>query len=209
MKKTLLFDLDGTLIDSTSAILASFDFAFQSFDKKPASHEDITRLIGLPLDKMFAKLRVNEGEIAAFIKAYKQNYEKIYLAQTTLLPLAKEALECAFSFADVGVVTTKTSLFSKNLLEYLGVGGFIKCVVGREDVREPKPSAEPILKALELLQKDKNTAFMIGDTHIDIEAARNAGIKCVAVSCGYEKEVQNDLLAPNAFEAVKLIKEFD
>lgn len=208
MKKTLLFDLDGTLIDGTSAILDAFKVALDDtlrFDSKK-----IQAMIGYPLEVMFANLGFNEEEIKFRIEKYRQCYEKIYLAQTTLLPNVKEALLLASSFADLAVVTTKSSLFSKNTLHHLDVLHFFRTVVGKDDVREAKPSAEPILKALKLINKGKENAFMVGDTSLDIKAALNAGISCVALSCGYEElqslQKHNVVIKASAFEAVEYIK---
>lgn len=208
-QKTILFDLDGTLIDGTQAILEAFEVALQG-TQAHFDDERIKAMIGFPLDIMFANLGFVGEQIAERIAAYKAHYLQIYLAQTTLLPLVKEALSIAQDFADLAVVTTKGTASSKAILQNLGVLHLFNAVVGRDDVSEPKPSAEPILKALTLLDKGKADAFMVGDTHLDIKAAQNAKISPIAVTCGYESE-QNlakygVLLKANAYEAVEFIK---
>lgn len=144
---TLLFDLDGTLIDSTLAILDGFHYAFAHFSAVDPSDEAIKRLIGHPLEVMFERLGAAQ-DVRDFVLAYKQRYEQIFLDQTVLLSGAHEAVREASEFANLGVVTTKTSKFSKILLQHLGIAEFFSTIVGREDVKNPKPSAEPILKAL-------------------------------------------------------------
>ena len=93
--KIILFDLDGTIIDSTEAILESFEKAYTSFSKEVPSAESIKSLIGLPLDLMFVKLGVDESEKMAYVKAYKEHYQTIHTEKTVLLPRVKEAIELA------------------------------------------------------------------------------------------------------------------
>jgi len=146
----LLFDLDGTLIDSTPAILDGFHYAFAHLGAVEPSDGAIKKLIGHPLEVMFERLGVTR-DVQNFVLAYKQRYAQTFLDQTVLLSGAFEAVRAASEFANLGVVTTKTSKFSKILLRHLGIAEFFGTIVGREDVRDPKPSAEPILKALENL----------------------------------------------------------
>lgn len=147
---TLLFDLDGTLIDSTPAILDGFHYAFAHLGTAEPSDEAIKKLIGHPLEVMFERLGVT-SDVQNFVLAYKQRYAQTFLDQTVLLSGAFEAVRAASEFANLGVVTTKMSKFSKILLRHLGIAEFFGTIVGREDVQNPKPSAEPILKALENL----------------------------------------------------------
>jgi len=72
MKKTILFDLDGTLIDSTSAILKGFDAAFLAHDKKEPDHDALKSLVGYPLEIMFEKLGAKKNLIGEYVKEYKR-----------------------------------------------------------------------------------------------------------------------------------------
>ncbi len=205
----ILFDLDGTLIDSTEAILESFDIAFKTFDSPVPDEELIKAEIGHPLDAMFATLGVEEDHVDAHVQAYKMHYRKISCAKTVLLPEAREALELASQHAVLGVVTTKTAKYSIELLEHMGLMTYFDVLVGREDVENPKPHPEPILKALSKLQSDKSIYWMIGDTPMDILAANAANINSVAVTCGYADEAlllkHTDNVSKTALEAVKFI----
>lgn len=184
--RAILFDLDGTLIDSTEGILESFSEAFNSQNFPQARAEDICSLIGHPLDIMFEKLGVSRDRVDIFVDEYKKHYRKISLQKTSLLPSAYEAVKLAYTIAPLGVVTTKTARYSKDILENFGILKYFKAVIGREDVKNPKPHAEPILKALKMLHvKPDMNSFMIGDTCLDINSAKNAKIGSIGVLSGY------------------------
>jgi len=205
---TILFDLDGTLIDSTDAILEGFEVAYDTFGESTPDSEDIKSLIGYPLDIMFERLGC-KGDKWDYVDAYKKHYRIISRAKTTLLPLAREALQEASRFAKLGIVTTKTAKYSQELLEHMGVMHYFDVLIGRESVENPKPHAEPIHKAIKHLDASYESTWMIGDTLLDIHSANSAGIKSIGVLCGYGKknelEKHTKYISDTAFDAVKLI----
>ena len=216
MKTTILFDLDGTLIDSTEAILEGFVTSFRQNGGEIPNEAKVLEVIGHPLDIMFKLLNCDEGRVDEYVKSYKEHYRKIATAKTILLPNAKEAVEEAASFARVGVVTTKTRAYSIDILEHLGVLSHFETVVGRECVTHPKPHPEPVLLALTRMECDKENCnksdiFLIGDTVMDLDAALGANIDFVGVMGRYGdiKEFQKrcKVLKNDALGAVRFIKE--
>lgn len=182
----ILFDLDGTIIDSNEAIVSTFHHAFEVHRFTQPSDEAIEELIGYPLDIMFAQLGVQEDQVWNFVDTYKQRYRTIFKEKTSLLLGAKEAVIEASKFASLGIVTTKTGEYSTILMEHLGLMHYFDVLIGREHVEDPKPSAEPILKALEHFNREDKEIWMIGDTKLDLLSAHNANINSIGVLSGYD-----------------------
>ena len=213
MKTVILFDLDGTVIDSTEAILDGFRVAFETFGGVVPSDELIKNEIGHTLENMFLTLGVEESKVDAHVHAYKMHYRIISCEKTILLNGAREAIVEASKFATLGVVTTKTGEYSTILLEQMGLMKYFRVLIGREHVENPKPHAEPILKALMKLEHDKNKTWMIGDTCMDIDSAKNAGVNSIAVTSGYAThstlENCSSIICSNTLEAIDYIKKSD
>lgn len=214
-RNVILFDLDGTLIDSTEAIVGTFYHTFEKLDF-PFKGDDntIKSEIGYPLDVMYEKLGVQRANVWDFVDAYKQRYRVISKEQTSLIDDAIKSLELASSFAELGIVTTKTRLYTTPLLDHLNISKYFKVVTGREDVTNPKPHSEPINLTLNLMKDidiNKDNIWMIGDTKLDLISARSAQINSVGVLCGYgEKEEllqHSNYVVDSTFEAVSLIKD--
>ena len=207
--KIILFDLDGTLIDSTEAILESFEVAFASFGVEVPDATQIKVEIGHPLEDMFDALGVEVSQIASYVRAYKSHYREISCAKTLLLPGAKEAIALAHEEAYLGVVTTKTGLYSVALLEHMGMMHYFDVLIGRENVTHPKPHPEPIYQALRQLPEVTGGIWMIGDTCMDMLAAQSADIDGIAVLCGYASEELlmkcSNQIVQNSLEAIQFI----
>lgn len=213
MKTVILFDLDGTVIDSTEAILDGFRVAFETFGGEVPSDEMIKKEIGYPLENMFLTLGVEKDKVDAHVHAYKMHYRVISCDKTVLLEGAREAIIEASKFATLGVVTTKTGEYSSILLEHMELMKYFDVLIGREHVENPKPDKEPILKALAKLEHDKSKTWMIGDTCMDIDSASNAGVNSIAVTSGYATrsilEECASIICKNLEEAIDIIKKSD
>lgn len=183
----------------------------------PPSLDQVKLGIGHTLESMFLQNGVKKQSVDEYVKHYRVAYRGLMEQGTHLLVHAKEAIILAHSFATLGVVTTKRGGgdFSQILLDKLGVWEYFSGIVGIESVSSPKPHAEPILKVLEMLDKDKeiqrDRIYMIGDTILDIQAAKNAKIQAVVVLCGFgKKEAMQESQAPlceNTLEAIRWIQQ--
>ena len=207
----ILFDLDGTLIESTEAITSTFHHTFEVQGEKNPTDAEIQELIGYPLDIMFARLGVEESRVWDFVDTYKQKYRTISKIKTELLPQAREAVELASSFAELGIVTTKTGLYSQELMEHFGMMHHFEVLIGREHVQNPKPHEEPILTALQEFNCENKEIWMIGDTKLDLISAQNAGVNSIGVLSGYDTHETlkkfTEIIYQDALEAVKYLKD--
>ena len=211
--KVILFDLDGTIIDSTDAIVSTFYHSFETmqYDFK-GTDQDIISLIGYPLDIMYKELGIEEDKAWDFVDAYKNRYKEISTIKTLLLKDSIKALQLASTFARVSVVTTKTRKYTIPLLDHFNINHHFDIVTGIECVENPKPHPEPIIKTLnDMKYKDElNKVWMIGDTKLDLIAANEAKINSVGVLCGYGTQAELEKYTKNVkidtLKAVEFIK---
>jgi len=164
---------------------------------------------------MFGDLGVAQNVIWDYVDEYKQIYREISKAQTMLLDNAMRSLEIAKEYARLAVVTTKTAKYTLPLLEHLQIMGYFECLIGREDVENPKPHPEPIFKALDQMniKTEDNEVWMIGDTKLDMIASKEAGINSIGVLCGYgnkeELLLHTNNVVEDSLQAVQLILNYE
>ena len=145
----ILFDLDGTLIDSTPAIYTSFCEVYKERGLTPPSLDCVKQGIGHTLEDMFLAQGITKDKVNEYVQSYRIFYRAQMETGTTLLPNAKEAVVLGYEFAHLGVVTTKRGDFSAKLLESFGILRYFSTVIGIENVSNPKPHSEPIISALD------------------------------------------------------------
>jgi len=193
----IIFDLDGTLVDSSAAIVECVNYALSRKGLPLAEPLAIKRRIGTPLEEIFSSLGASEAD--DLVRLYRERYKHIFLGRTHLLDGVKETLEEARRRGyRLAVATTKPRYFAEPILDHLGVGHFFDAVVGAEEVRCLKPFPDLLDLAVGRLRCAKDQVLYVGDHPVDVAAARAAGIQIICVSTGFWSRQELEKLKPAA-----------
>ncbi|MDE7263334.1 MAG: prolipoprotein diacylglyceryl transferase [Anaeroplasmataceae bacterium] len=178
---TILFDLDGTLLNTRDLINRSFIHTFEHFmPEHTLSDEELDSFFGPSLRQTFSKYSNNEEEIEAMVQYYREYNVSVHDELVTAFPGAKSLIKTlARKGYKVGVVSSKKTDLVEHGLDLFGMLDYVRVVIGEEDVAIPKPDPEGILKAMEILHSKK--ALYVGDGVGDIEAGKNANIDTIGV----------------------------
>ena len=177
---TVLFDLDGTLIDTNELIISSFLHTLEHFYPGSYLRDDVLPFIGPSLQETFEKLNPERFEdmIEMYRDYNKSNHDLLVKefegVNETVETLQKKGYK-------LGIVTTKRSDVVEMGLKLTGLDQYFNVVVALDDVAKPKPDPEPVNMALRLLDSAPERAIMVGDNHHDILAGKNAGTATAAV----------------------------
>jgi len=184
--KLIIFDLDGTLVNSSADITNALNYAIEPYGFEQLTIERTTSLVGEGVTRLIEKL---VGQKAAdlkdvVLKRFLEYYSEHLTDFTVPYPGVRETLEMLGNYRKT-VISNKREDLSKHLLETLELSGYFDIIWGSDSVSEKKPSPAPVLEMLKKLSCGPDEAVMVGDSNYDIEAGRAAGVRTVAVSYGY------------------------
>jgi acetolactate synthase-1/2/3 large subunit len=193
----ILFDLDGTLIDSSAGIINSMLHALRSVDRNK-----IKSAIGLPLLPMIKKLlpNITEEEANVIAKRYRSHYSKIGLYNSVLYDGVFELLDMFSKEYNLYIVTSKPVQFAESIAKKLNIHKYFKSIKGPDLSFIPKNKTELISELLKKEGLTPESCIMIGDRAEDILAAETNNIKTIGVSYGYgsAKELDKAILIANS-----------
>ena len=185
--KGVIFDLDGTLIDSYQALFLAFLHTYQNMGLAPLTDEDVRRVLGHGVSSTFRDL-LGEERVPEAMRLFRQKYEEVMRPNTQLLPGAREVLETLHGQGiKLAIATNKIGQFARELFEHFGMDKLFAIIVGDEDVSQNKPDPEMLLHAIEKMRLKKEEVIFVGDSPIDIETGKNAGVRVFAVPTGVTK----------------------
>lgn len=182
MIQTVLFDLDGTIVDTNELIIQSFLHTFEGITAEPVTREHIVPNMGRPLIEQMMFFSGRE-QVDDLVKKYRTFNIAHHDELVREFPHVRETLaKLHAAGVKLGVVTSKIRQTTEMGLKLTGLYDYFGTIVTVDDVGKAKPDPEGIHKAVRELGGDLSSALMVGDSHYDIEAAHNAGIPSVAVA---------------------------
>jgi len=185
--RALIFDLDGTLIDSKQDLIRSVNAMLVEMGREPLHEDTVSSYIGHGAPRLVARALGNgatEVDCERALKFFLAHYEEHKLDATRAYPGVAEALEELREFPKA-VLTNKPVRVSRKILEGLGLAKYFRAVYGGNSFETKKPDPLGAKKILEELKAAPAEALMVGDSAVDVETARNAGTLAAVVNYGF------------------------
>lgn len=202
MSKVILFDLDGTLINSEDGIYESFDFARKELKMEFITKNDFKAFIGPPIDKIFSSIYKNSNNKNKFITIYRNHYDNKGFKKFSL-KFSYEKIEKISSNYPIGVVTNKPSVSTNKILNHANIFQFFQEIVCRDSFNKKGNKVENlskvVIKFVKINKFQKKNIFYVGDTLEDFKAAKKNNINFIGISDGYFswepfKSLKNDMI---------------
>jgi phosphoglycolate phosphatase len=188
----LIFDLDGTLIDSKLDLVHSVNAARALMDLSPISEHVVASYVGNGAPVLIRRAlgpSASEADVQHALRYFLSYYREHMLDHTRLYAGVKEALDRLLeSGIKMAVLTNKPVRFSRSLIEGLGLRGHFFQVYGGNSFDQKKPHPIGVRTLLEESGVARDRAMMVGDSGVDVRTARNADVKACGVTYGFQPE---------------------
>ena len=197
---TILFDLDGTLVDTAPDLMRAHNHVMKKFGYPTKSTEQIRNLVGQGAGAMLGRSiwgqakkefgRVQDEKIKKeMVKGFVDFYGKNIVNESTLINGVKEFLIwCKEKKISMGVCTNKQEHLAVDLLKKIGINDFFEYVAGHNTFEYCKPDPRHLTSVIEILGGDIKKTLMIGDSETDANAAKSAGIPVILLEDGYTEK---------------------
>jgi len=197
--EAVLFDLDGTLVDTIPHILASFRHATNEIFGAPLPDEVLMEHVGIPLDGQMRFFTTEEDTAQRLLVAYRTfnhatHDEMARLYQNTVAVLE----ELTAAGLPMGVVTSKSRMMAERAIRLFDLGGYFSAIVAADDTKTHKPNPEPVLWGAHLLNADPARCVYVGDSPADIAAGKSAGAATVGATWGVSDRARIEDATPDA-----------
>jgi phosphoglycolate phosphatase len=198
--RAVLFDLDGTLVDSYTALTEAVNHARRAEGLHELSDSRIRELVGDGVEKLLQRAFERTDISAGIIDAFETRYDEVCCAGSRILADVEATLgELAALGVEMAVCTNKPTVFSKKILDFLELSHYFRAIVGPDAAGARKPDAQHLAFTLQAVQCAEDEALFVGDMPIDIRAARNSGIDVAVVATGSSTREQLAASEPDHF----------
>ncbi|WP_058301026.1 pyrophosphatase PpaX [Gorillibacterium timonense] len=188
MIDTILFDFDGTIVDTNELIITTFLHVLEGKTAEPLTREKILPYMGLPLGEQL-QLFSGQEDVRDLVLAYREYNLKRHDELVRKFPNVDEVLKKLHENGiRMGIVTNKVRLTTEKGLRLFGYDAYMDEVVTAEDVEVGKPDPAGVLVAVSLLQADPKKTLMVGDSHFDLLAGQRAGVLSAGVAWSLKGE---------------------
>ena len=212
--KLIIFDLDGTLIDSKRDIAFAVNETLKKMGLSPIPQEEVYGYVGNGVRPLIEQTMANngmEGDLPTAIDHFREFYIKHLLDTTIMFDGVREVLEHFRADKKMAVASNKPFRYVEKILDGLGMSGYFSSVKGGDNVEAKKPAPEMLHTILEETGFGKEECVFIGDSGVDIRTGKNAGIKTVGVTYGFrpmEEIMENepDCLVDSPLKLKEVIK---
>ena len=209
MQKIVIFDMDGTLIDSKKDITISINYVRKhNHNLEPLSEAFIVEAINMH-ERNLAKLFYNTP---TYEPRDREVFEKHYKEQCIQNPYLYEGVEELLNHlhaegVKLGVATNAPTVFAKTMLEHLRVAKLFGIILGADSVKKSKPDPQMLNKILDFYHYDKkkDKAWMVGDNSKDMLSAKNAGIEAIFAAWGFSSFGEHDLVVKKPSEVLSIV----
>jgi phosphoglycolate phosphatase len=187
---TLIFDLDGTLIDSQLDLVLSVNAMLEHMGREPHVHEKICSFIGNGASMLVQRALgedATEAEVGKGLAYFLEYYRAHMLDNTDVYPGVREALVQLQKYP-MAVLTNKPVRFSRAIIEGLNLSRYFRYVYGGNSFETKKPDPQGAQILLRELQATPCESMMVGDSDVDVKTARNAGMHACGVTYGFGTE---------------------
>ncbi len=189
--KAVLFDNDGTLVDSRDLILASFHHAGPAVLGRQLSDEEYLQKVGQPLNVQVKDFTDDPELQQRFCDVYRAHNKTVHDQMIKTFPGTAQALaKLADAGLALGVVTSKRHDTAVRGLEVTGLWQYCRCLVGWDDIERPKPDPQPVEVGCEMLHVAPAECMYVGDAPFDVQAGNAAGCATAAITWGMFDEAR-------------------
>jgi phosphoglycolate phosphatase len=196
----VLFDLDGTLVDSYAALTEAVNHARRGEGLEDLSASRIRTFVGDGVEKLLQRAFERSDIPAAFVEAFETRYDEVCCQESKILEDVETTLERLSGLGvEMAVCTNKPTVFSKKILDFLELSRFFRAIVGPDLAGARKPEARHLLVTLESVNCAPEETLFVGDMPIDVRAARNSGIDIAVVPTGSSTREQLAAAEPDHF----------